>query len=83
MPLVLSTCLWVYSIVAPPRRSVPYDLYFHPAGLGYFIHGTYWHDRFAATQSYGTSHGCVNLDLGDAEFVYNWAGVGTPVVITP
>jgi hypothetical protein len=63
--------------------NVPYNLYFHPQGLGYFIHGTYWHDRFGATQSYGTSHGCVNLDLGDAEFVYDWSDVGTAVVITP
>jgi len=27
------------------------------------------------------SHGCVRLGIGAAEFVYNWADIGTPVVI--
>jgi lipoprotein-anchoring transpeptidase ErfK/SrfK len=27
------------------------------------------------------SHGCVRLGIGPAERVYNWAEIGTPVVV--
>jgi len=27
------------------------------------------------------SHGCIRLGIGDAEFLYNWAGIGTEVFI--
>jgi lipoprotein-anchoring transpeptidase ErfK/SrfK len=27
------------------------------------------------------SHGCVNLPLGVAEFLYHWSEIGTPVTI--
>jgi lipoprotein-anchoring transpeptidase ErfK/SrfK len=44
---------------------------------GYGLHGTYWHQAFGTPQSAG----CVNLTLGDAEWLYNWAQVGTTVYI--
>ena len=45
---------------------VPYTLYFHNSeGL----HGTYWHDHFGTRES----HGCVNLSLADARWLFNWA----------
>jgi hypothetical protein len=45
---------------------VPYTLYFHKnEGL----HGTYWHDHFGARES----HGCVNLSLADAHWLFDWA----------
>jgi hypothetical protein len=49
-------------------RKVPYVLYFH---LGYAIHGTYWHNLFGS----GTriSHGCVNLSMDDADWLWQWA----------
>ena len=43
----------------------------------YSIHGTYWHHNFG----HPMSHGCINATDGDAEFIYNWAPVGTPVYI--
>jgi len=49
-------------------RKVPYVMYFH---LGYAIHGTYWHDRFGTGAR--VSHGCVNLSMDHAEWLWNWA----------
>lgn len=55
--------------------------------LGYGIHELPCFDR-ACTRHEGeshlgtpVSHGCVRLGIGDAETVYNWAPVGTPVNI--
>ncbi len=53
--------------------NVPYTMYFYK---GYGLHGTYWHSNFGAPMS----HGCVNLATPDAEWFYNWAPIGTPVV---
>ncbi len=44
----------------------------------YSIHGVYWHNDFGIRPR---SHGCVGQSLEDAEWVYDWAEVGTPVVI--
>lgn len=43
----------------------------------YSVHGTYWHHNFG----HPMSHGCVNASNGDAEWFYNWGGVGTPIYI--
>lgn len=52
--------------------QVPYTMYFHQ---GYAIHGTYWHNQFGRPMS----HGCVNLPVGESEWFFQWAEVGTPV----
>jgi lipoprotein-anchoring transpeptidase ErfK/SrfK len=52
--------------------DVPYVMYFY---LGYGIHGTYWHNNFGQPMS----HGCVNTPTPDAQWLYNWAEVGTLV----
>ncbi|MCX6779073.1 MAG: L,D-transpeptidase family protein [Candidatus Magasanikbacteria bacterium] len=46
-------------------------------GIGYFIHGAYWHNKFGQPMS----HGCVNVAYKDMEDLYNFAQVGTQVVI--
>jgi LysM repeat protein len=55
------------------RPNVPYTMYFY---RGYAIHGTYWHDNFGTPMS----HGCVNLSVSDARWLFNWAPVGIKVV---
>jgi lipoprotein-anchoring transpeptidase ErfK/SrfK len=55
--------------------DVPWVLYF--TNRGHALHGTYWHDNFGTPMS----HGCVNLPLDVAAWLYNWAPVGTPVQI--
>jgi lipoprotein-anchoring transpeptidase ErfK/SrfK len=44
---------------------------------GVALHGTYWHNNFGT----GTrmSHGCINLPLSSAAWLYDWAPLGTPV----
>jgi lipoprotein-anchoring transpeptidase ErfK/SrfK len=52
--------------------NVPYVMYFYKS---YGLHGTYWHNNFGTPMS----HGCVNLSIPDAEWLYNFASVGTVV----
>lgn len=43
----------------------------------YSIHGTYWHHNFGHVMS----HGCINMYTPDAEWIYGWDSIGTPVFI--
>ncbi|MCL5407443.1 MAG: L,D-transpeptidase/peptidoglycan binding protein [Patescibacteria group bacterium] len=43
----------------------------------YSIHGTYWHHNFGTPMS----HGCINASIADAEWIFNWDDVGTPVYL--
>jgi len=53
--------------------GVPWNLYFTYDGA--VIHGAYWHVNFGQPHS----HGCVNLPPQNAEALYAWAEVGTPI----
>ncbi len=55
--------------------GVPWNLYFTNGGA--VIHGAYWHNSFG--QPY--SHGCVNVDPNEAEKLYEWADLGTKVIV--
>jgi len=55
-------------------RNVPYVMYFY---RGYSLHGTYWHSNFGRPMS----HGCINLPTSEAQWLFNWAAVGTLVNI--
>lgn len=54
--------------------DVPYTMFYSG---NYAIHGAYWH------RSFGTpvSHGCVNVAVDHAKRLFDWAQVGTPVVV--
>lgn len=54
--------------------NVPWTMFFYK---GYAIHGTYWHNNFGRPMS----HGCVNLPTDEAKWFYDWAPIGTPVVV--
>ncbi|MFN8424586.1 MAG: L,D-transpeptidase, partial [Anaerolineae bacterium] len=43
------------------------------------IHGAYWHQSFGIP----VSHGCVNLQPGDAAWLWEWSAIGTPVIVQP
>ena len=53
-------------------ENVPYVMYFFE---DYAIHGAYWHNNFGNPMS----HGCVNVEPNDAEWLYGWASEGTLV----
>ena len=57
--------------------EVPDVMYF--TGVGHAIHGTYWHNNFGQVMS----HGCINLPLDIADFLYDWTPMGTTVQILP
>jgi len=52
--------------------DVPYVMYFHG---DYGLHGTYWHNNFGTPMS----HGCVNLNIPDAAWLYDFSREGTVV----
>ena len=54
--------------------DVPYVMFFQG---NYAIHGVYWHNTFGAP----ISHGCVNMQTGDAAWVYELVKVGTWVFV--
>ncbi len=54
---------------------MPWVQYF--TNRGHAIHGAYWHNNFGAVMS----HGCVNLPVGFAEWLYDFTSVGTRVEI--
>ncbi len=55
-------------------KDVPWVLVFKG---DYTIHGNYWNSSFG----YPSSHGCVGLPVKTAEYLYNWAPIGTPIHI--
>jgi hypothetical protein len=55
--------------------KVPDVLYF--TNRGHAIHGTYWHENFGVPMS----HGCINLPMDIADWMYEWAPMGMPVLI--
>lgn len=55
--------------------GVPWNLYFTHQGA--VIHGAYWHDKFGQPWS----NGCVNLPVATAETLYEWADLGTTVIV--
>lgn len=55
--------------------GVPWNLYFTHGGA--VIHGAYWHTSFGSRYS----HGCVNLPSDKARELYDWAEVGTTVIV--
>ena len=55
-------------------ENVPWTMYFDGARA---LHGAYWRTRFG----YPQSHGCVNLSVGDAHWIFNWAIEGDWVYV--
>ncbi|QYO67828.1 L,D-transpeptidase [Leptolyngbya sp. 7M] len=54
--------------------DVPYTMYFSGS---YAIHGAYWHDSFGDP----VSSGCINVPVEGAAWLFDWANMGTPVVV--
>ncbi len=68
-----------------PFPGIYYDdvvNYWMPFYLGYGLHDAPWRSIYG-TQDYPVvgSHGCVNMPLKDTIVLYNWAEVGTRVIV--
>ncbi len=55
--------------------DVPSVMYF--TDVGHAIHGAYWHNNFGSVMS----HGCINVPVDLAAWLYEITPVGTPVII--
>ncbi|WP_370890747.1 L,D-transpeptidase family protein [Janibacter sp. GXQ6167] len=54
--------------------DVPWSSFYNG---GEALHGAYWR----STWGYAASHGCINLPISVAKWVYDFAPIGTPVVV--
>jgi lipoprotein-anchoring transpeptidase ErfK/SrfK len=59
------------------RYDIPDVHWVMPFWGDYTIHGAYWRGRFGAPGS----DGCVSMTDADAKMLFDWADVGTPVII--
>jgi hypothetical protein len=50
-------------------------MYFYGA---YSIHGAYWHNDFGRPRS----HGCVNVPIADAKWLFEWADPVLPAGVS-
>lgn len=55
-------------------QDVPWTMYFDQKRA---LHGAYWRAMFG----YPQSHGCVNMSIGDAHWLYDWAQEGDWVYV--
>lgn len=58
-------------------EDVLYTQYF--SDRGHALHYAWW--RTPETIGRPGSHGCLNMLLEDSEFFWNWAAIGTPVIV--
>jgi hypothetical protein len=56
------------SMGGPDAYSLPYVPFVMYFDHSISLHGAYWHDNFG----YAQSHGCVNMSLTDAHWLFNW-----------
>jgi len=55
-------------------EDVPWTMYFDQRRA---LHGAYWRANLGFPQS----HGCINLSIGDAQWIFNWAELGDWVYV--
>jgi lipoprotein-anchoring transpeptidase ErfK/SrfK len=59
------------------QPNVPWINYFDHSGDA--VHGNYWRPA-SVFGSVNTSHGCVGVQVNQAEWIYDWAPIGTTVI---
>lgn len=70
--------VWSYGPDNPLNYNLPGVLWNLRFRRHFYIHSAYWHNNFG----HRMSHGCVNVSIENAKWVYDWAEVGTSVEIT-
>lgn len=64
----------MYSDDGSVTEDVPWVTWFNGPAEEAF-HGAWWHNSFGTP----VSHGCVNMRIADAKWVYDWTTIGTEV----
>jgi lipoprotein-anchoring transpeptidase ErfK/SrfK len=59
------------------QPDVPYINYFYK---DYAVHGNYWRPS-SYFGNINSSHGCIGTNVTDSAWIYNWAPIGTPVIV--
>ncbi len=59
------------------QPDVPYVNYFY---ADYAVHGNYWRPS-SYFGNINSSHGCIGVSVGDGAWIYDWASIGTPVIV--
>jgi lipoprotein-anchoring transpeptidase ErfK/SrfK len=86
---------WQFISPWPPGSPYYYPptwiKYWMPFYSGYGLHDAWWrHDYGPGTNVYGDgpgsseptgTHGCVNIPFAQTQWLWNWAPVGTPVIV--
>ncbi len=70
---------WSYGPNNPNNYDLPgvqWNLRFRK---NYYLHSATWHNNFGRRMS----HGCINLRVSDAKWLYDWANIGATVSIVP
>ncbi len=69
--------VWTYGVDDPRNYNLPDVEYNLEFTRRYYIHHAYWHNNFGNPMS----HGCVNAPYEGVKWLYDWAEVGTTVVV--
>jgi lipoprotein-anchoring transpeptidase ErfK/SrfK len=86
---------WQFTSPWPPGSPYYYPptwiKYWMPFYSGYGLHDAWWRQHYGpGTNVYGDgpgskeptgTHGCVNIPFAQTQWLWNWAPVGTPVVV--
>lgn len=68
---------WTYGPDHPDNydlKDVEFNLRFAPT---FYLHYAYWHNNFGRKMS----HGCVNINRVNSQWLYDWADLGIPVIV--
>jgi hypothetical protein len=68
---------WFYGVDNPNNYSLPNVKYNLRIYDHIYIHYAYWHNNFG----HKMSHGCINVNYANSEWIYNWANIGAAVEV--
>jgi lipoprotein-anchoring transpeptidase ErfK/SrfK len=64
------------------KYELPVD-YWMPFHKGYGLHDAWWRSTFGGQDYvYNGSHGCVNMQYPDSQWLFEWSNIGTTVFVS-
>ncbi|MFH1426799.1 MAG: L,D-transpeptidase family protein [Candidatus Kerfeldbacteria bacterium] len=68
---------WTYGPGHPDNYDLPGVVNNLRFRQHHYIHYAYWHNNFGHVMS----HGCINVNLENSQWIYDWADVGDKVIV--